>query len=130
MSESLARACGEFTVSRRIPWEHDEGLRPHIDGVVDLLRDHDASAEIDVDADLEEAHVRLSLVVVVTEDEVGEDIARRVIGQAIRSSGGRHDGLFAPAEEARLEVQTGMKTGLWTAKWSLHNLTCEDLGED
>lgn len=130
MSTSLARACGEFTVSRRVPWESDEGLRPHIDRVVDSLRDHDASAEIEIDADLHEAQVKLTLVVVLAEDEVGEVVARNVVGEAIRGSNGRHEGLFGQAEEARLEVRSGIRTGLKTPKWALHHLECEGFEQE
>ncbi|MEN8233877.1 MAG: hypothetical protein ABFR89_03005 [Actinomycetota bacterium] len=130
MRAALARACGEFTVSRRVPWEDDDGLRPHIDRVVDSLRDHDVSAEIEIDADLQAAHVTLTVVVVVGEDEVGESVARTVMGEAIRSSAGRHDGLFGQGEESRLEVQAGRWSGLKTPKWALHNLKCERFDEE
>ena len=53
MSGNLWRAEIEFTVCRRIPWDNDEGLRPHIDSVVDALREHEVTAEIEVAADLE-----------------------------------------------------------------------------
>ena len=48
MSSELWRAQGDFVVTRRVPWETDEGLRPHIDRVIDDLRECDSAAEIEV----------------------------------------------------------------------------------
>jgi hypothetical protein len=129
VSSSLARVRGEFTVTRRVPWDSDAGLRPHIDQVVDALHEYDASAEIEIDADLDEAHVRLSVVVVVGEDADAEATGRDVVGAAIRGAEGRHEGLFPEAEEARLEIRSGFRPGLKTAKWALHHLECEPFEE-
>ena len=110
-------------VSRRIPWDNDEGLRPHIDRVVDALRDDEAAAEIEVDADLESAHVMLSVIVVVPEDGDGDAIAREHIAAAIRQCGGRHDGLLPLADESRLETRRGPFSGLRTPMWTFFRMT-------
>ena len=122
MSSNLWHAESEFTVSRRIPWENDEGLRPHIDRVVDALREDEAAAEIEVDADLESAHVVLSVTVVVPEDGDGESTARAHVAEAIRECGGRHDGLLPLVDESRLETRTGPFSGLKTPMWTFYRM--------
>ena len=122
MSSSLWRAESEFVVSRRIPWENDEGLRPHIDHVVDAVRGSEAAVEIELDADLEAAHVAMSVIVVVPEDGDGETIARDHIGAAIRKCGGRHEGLLPLMDEARLESSSGPFSGLKTPLWTFFRM--------
>ena len=123
MSRGLWRAEGEFTVSRRVPWENDEGLRPHIDRVIEALRDSEATAEIEVDADLETASVLLCVVVVVPEDGDGDAVAREIVAAAIRECGGRHDGLLPLVDESRLETRDGPFSGLKTPMWTLFRMT-------
>jgi hypothetical protein len=124
VSGSLWRAEAEFLVSRRVPWEIDEGLRPHIDRVVDALRDCDAAAEIEVNADLETANVTLAITVVVYPDDEGkyddgDAIARTAISTAIRDNGGRHEDLLPIADEAALDTRSGPWSGLRTPLWAL-----------
>lgn len=124
MIGELWRAEAGFLVSRRVPWETDEGLRPHIDRVVDALRDCDAAAEIEVNADLETANVVLSITVVVYPDdegqyEDGDAIARMAISDAIREQGGRHEDLLPLVDEATLETKSGPWSGLRTPLWAL-----------
>lgn len=124
MSGSLWRAEAEFLVSRRVPWEADEGLRPHVDSVVDALRDCDAAAEIEVSADLATANVTLSITVVVYPDDEGtyddgDAIARTAISAAIRDNGGRHEDLLPIVDEASLETRSGPWSGLRTPLWAL-----------
>ena len=123
MSSNLWQAESEFTVSRRIPWENDEGLRPHIDRVVDALRDNEATAEIEIDVDLETAHVALSVIVVVPEEGDGELTAREHMAAAIRQCGGRHDGLLPLVDEARLETKTKRFSGLKMPMWTFFRMT-------
>jgi len=123
VTDDLWLAEGEFTVSRRIPWDNDEGLRPHIDRVLDGFRENEATAEIEVDADLESAHVVLAVTVVVPEDGDGDSIAREEIGTAIRSCGGRHEGLLPLVDESRLETRTGRFSGLKTPMWTLYRMS-------
>ncbi len=123
MSDKLCRREFEFAVSRRIPWENDEGLRPHIDRVVDALREHEATAEIEVDADLESAMVVLSAIVVVPEDGDGDSVARDEVAAAIRSCGGRHEGLLPLIDESRLETRAGPFSGLKTPMWTLYRMS-------
>lgn len=123
MSSGLWQAETEFTVSRRVPWENDQGLRPHIDQVLDALKDDEVTAEIEVDADLESAHVALSVVVVAPEHGDGDSIAREEIGAAIRSCGGRHEGLLPLVDESRLETRTGRFSGLKTPMWTLYRMS-------
>ncbi len=123
MTDNLWRAESEFTVSRRVPWDNDEGLRPHIDRVVDAVRGNVATAEIEVDADLESARVVLSIIVVVHEDDDGETIARDHIAAAIREGGGRHEGLLPLIEESRLETRTRPFSGLRTPLWIIYRMT-------
>ncbi len=123
MSDNLWRAESEFTVSRRIPWENDEGLRPHIDRVVDALRDNEATAEIEIDVDLETAHVALSVIVVVPEEGDGESTAREHMAAAIRQCGGRHDGLLPLVDESRLETKAGRFSGLKMPMWTLFRMS-------
>jgi hypothetical protein len=130
VSDTLWRATGEFTVSRRVPWDNDEGLRPHIDRVVDAARGSDATAEIEVDADLESARVALSIIVVVHEDGDGESIARDHIAAAIRECGGRHDGLLPLADESRLDARMGPFSGLRTPLWTFFRMTGERVVPD
>jgi hypothetical protein len=117
-------------VSRRVPWDHDGGLRPHIDRVVDALRDTAATAEIEVNADLESASVVLSIMVAVHDDGDGESIARDHIAAAIRECGGRHDGLLPLIDEARLETKMGPFSGLRTPLWTLFRMTGDRIVPD
>ena len=135
MSTDLWRAQGDFVVTRRIPWETDEGLKPHIDAVLDELRECDAAAEIEVDADLASARVVLSLTVATVEDDDGntddgEVLAREAIASAIRSNGGRHEDLLPLLDEARLDVRSGPWAGLRTPLWTLYQLTCRPVVAD
>jgi hypothetical protein len=129
------RAQGDFVVTRRIPWETDDGLRPHIDRVVDELRECDAAAEIEVDADLTSARVLLSVTVVVTHDDEGhiedaDKIAREAMGTAIRSNGGRHEDLLSIVDESRLDTRSGPWSGLRVPKWTLYQLVCRPVVAD
>ena len=135
MSSELWRAQGDFVVTRRVPWETDEGLRPHIDRVIDDLRECDSAAEIEVDADLASARVLLSLTVVVAEDDEGkigdaEVIARDAIGIAIRGNGGRHEELLPILDESRLENRAGRWSGLRIPRWTLYQLVCRPVVAD
>jgi len=130
VSDDLWRVEGEFQVSRRVPWETDHALRPHIDRVVDALRESDASAEIEVDADLESTRVVLSLTVVGDREEDRDVIAREMIAAAIRDCGGRHEGLLRMIDESRLEKRSGPWSGLRTPNWALFHLTSEPVSED
>ena len=123
MSDNLWRAESEFTVSRRIPWDNDEGLRPHIDRVVDAVRGNEATAEVEVDADLESAHVALSVIVVVPEDGDGDSVAREHIGAAIRECGARHEGLLPLVDESRLEIRSRPFSGLRMPLWIFFRMT-------
>jgi hypothetical protein len=120
---NLWRAESEFTVSRRIPWDNDEGLRPHIDSVVDALREHEVTAEIEVAADLESANVIFSVIVVVPAQGDGESISRDHIAAAIRECGGRHNGLLPLIDESRLESRTGPFSGLKTPTWTFYRMS-------
>jgi hypothetical protein len=131
----LWRAQGDFVVTRRIPWETDEGLRPHVDQVVDELRDCDAAAEIEVDADLTTARVLLSVTVAVSEDDEGhvrdaDRVAREAMGTAIRTKGGRHEELLSIREESRLETRAGPWSGLRIPHWTLYQLVCRPVASD
>jgi len=135
VTEELWRVRGDFVVRRRIPWGTDEGLRPHVDAVLDELRECDAAAEIEVDADLASARVALSLTVAVVEDddgntEDGEDVAREAIARAIRSNRGRHEELLPLGDEARLNTRSGPWAGLRTPLWTLYQLTCHPVVAD
>ena len=128
MSGALWRAEAEFVVSRRIPWDTDEGLRPHIDRVIDGLRDCDAAAEIEVSADLATASVILSVTVVAYPDdeghyEDGDAIAKTGISEAIRDNGGRHEDLLPLVDEATLNTRSGPWSGLRTPTWALFQFT-------
>ena len=135
MTAYLWRAQGDFVVTRRIPWETDEALRPHIDTVLDDLRECDLAAEIEVDADLASARVLLSLTVAVAEDDDGntadaEVVAREAIAAAIRSNGGRHEELLPLLEESRLETRSRPWAGLRTPLWTLYQLVCHPVVTD
>ena len=135
MSPELWRAQGDFVVTRRVPWETDEGLRPHIDQVVDDLRDCDSAVEIEIDADLSSARVLLSVTVVVARDDEGqlgdaEVIAREAMGTAIRANGGRHEELLPIVDEARLETRMGPWAGLRVPMWTLYQLVCRPIVPD
>ena len=135
MSPELWRAQGDFVVTRRVPWETDEGLRPHIDRVVDELRECDSAAEIEVDADLASARVLLSVTVAVTENDDGqledaEPLAREAIGTAIRANGGRHEELLPILDESRLERRAGPWSGLRIPLWTLYQLVCHPVVAD
>jgi len=130
VSNDLWRVEGDFQVSRRIPWETDDALRPHIDQVVDALRAAEASVEIEVDADLESARVLLSLTVIGASEEDRDVMARETIARAIRECGGRHEGLLRLIDESRLERRSGPWSGLRTPNWALFHLTSEPVSAD
>jgi hypothetical protein len=123
VSGNLWRAESEFTVSRRIPWDNDEGLRPHIDSVVDAFRGNEATAEVEVNADLESARVTLSVIVVVPEDGDGDSVVREHISAAIRECGARHEGLLPLIDESRLGIRSGPFSGLRMPLWSFFRMT-------
>jgi hypothetical protein len=128
VSGALWHAQAEFVVSRRIPWDTDEGLRPHIDRVIDGLRDCETAAEIEVSADLATANVILSVTVVAYPDDEGQyddgdAIARTAISEAIRDNGGRHENLLPLIDEASLETRSGRWSGLRTPLWVLFQFT-------
>ncbi len=123
MSGNLWRAESEFTVSRRIPWDNDAGLRPHIDSVVDAFRGNEATAEVEVNADLESARVTLSVIVVVPEDGDGDSVVREHISAAIRECGARHEGLLPLIDESRLGIRSGPFSGLRMPLWSFFRMT-------
>lgn len=125
MSDDLWRVQGEFYVSRRIPWETDGALRPHLDRVVEALRESAVAAEIEIDADLESTRVVLSLTVVGDRDSDRESLARETISGAIRQCGGRHEGLLSLGDESRLSTQSGPWPGLRTPTWVLYRLASE-----
>jgi hypothetical protein len=135
VNSELWRAQGDFVVARRVPWDTDDGLQPHVDRVVDELRDCEAAAEIEVDADLASARVLLSVTVVVTRDDEGQlddadRIAREAIGTAIRANGGRHEELLPLGDEARLETRVGPWSGLRIPIWTLYQLVCRPVMPD
>jgi len=135
VTSDLWRAQGDFVVTRRIPWETDDGLRPHVDHVLDELQECDAAAEIEVDADLVSARVLLTLTVAVAEDvhgntEDAEALAREAIAGAIRASGGRHEELLPLIDESRLDARAGPWSGLRTPLWTLYQLTCYSIVAD
>lgn len=123
MNDNLWRGECEFAVSRRIPWDNDEGLRPHIDRVVDALREYESTAEIEVNANLESANVVLAIIVVVPEHGDGDSISREQVAAAIRECGGRHEGLLPLVDESRLETRTGPFSGLKTPMWTFYRMT-------
>ena len=130
MNDNLWRGECDFTVSRRIPWDNDEGLRPHIDRVVDALREHEATAEIEVNANLESASVVLTIIVVVPDHGDGDSIAREQVAAAIRECGGRHEGLLPLVDESRLETRTGPFSGLKTPMWTFYRMTGDQVVPD
>ena len=135
MTAGLWRAQGNFVVTRRIPWETDEGLRPHVDRVLDELRECAAAVEIEGDVDLASARVLLTLTVAVAEDDDGntedaEVVAREAIARAIRANGGRHEELLPLLDESRLETKTGPWAGLRIPLWTLYQLTCRPIVAD
>jgi hypothetical protein len=135
VTADLWRAQGDFVVTRRIPWETDEGLRPHIDRVLDTLRGCDAAAEIEVDADLASARVLLSVTIAVAEDDDGntedvEKVAREAIASAIRSNAARHEALLPLLDESTLQTRSGPWAGLRTPLWTLYRLVSHPVMAD
>lgn len=130
MNDDLWRVRGDFRVSRRVPWDVDDSLRPHLDRVVDALREYDVAAEIDLDADLESARVVLALTVVGDPESDRESAAREILSEVILGCGGRHEGLLPLNVESRLSMRSGPWSGLRTPNWTVHGFTSEPVETD
>jgi hypothetical protein len=59
----------------------------------------------------------------VPEDGDGDSIARDEVAAAIRSCGGRHEGLLPLIDESRLEPRVGPFSGLKTPMWTLYRMS-------
>jgi len=111
------RAISDFVVTRRVEWEDGDEIRRHLDEVVDALHDYEEVLEVEVDVDLSQGRVRMSLICAVLPDEDADLCVRRAAAAAIRQCGGRHDGLLPLAEEARVRANVNAWSGLRTPRW-------------
>jgi hypothetical protein len=111
------QAISDFVVTRRVEWEDGDEIRRHLDEVVDALHDYEEVLEVEMDVDLSQGRVRMSLICAVLPDEDADLCVRRAAAAAIRQGGGRHDGLLPLAEEARVRANVNAWSGLRTPRW-------------
>jgi len=107
-------AC-EFDVVRRIGWS-DEELGEHIDGVFERLHQADGVKGLEATADLDSGRTTMSLMV-STFDGDPRRITCAILGVAIRSCGGVHEGLLPLGEEAVVGPERNQWSGLRTPTW-------------
>lgn len=111
------KGVADFVLTRRVEWVDGDEIRRHVDEVVDTLNDYEEVLEVEVDVDLSQGRVRMSLICAVLPDEDADLCTRRAAAAAIRQSGGRHDGLLPLAEESRVRANVNAWSGLRTPRW-------------
>jgi hypothetical protein len=124
MTAPLQRVDCDFAVARPIPWDENDTLRDHVDGVVDALTATDGVVEVDTVADPARGGVRLVVVLA----EPGEDPeleGRSTIASAIRAAEARHLQLLSGEEEAKFTQTLPSRSGLLTPLWRLRTIAVE-----
>jgi len=111
----------EFDVVRRIGWD-DESLGEHIDDVFERLRRADGVRSMDAEADLDTGRTHLTLRYVTFADDPQQH-GRVMLGVAIRSCGGGHNGLLPFGAEAALKPERNQWSGLRVPSWNVRQVT-------
>ncbi len=113
------RVAFDFRVTRRISWDQDiEAFHGHVADVVAFLEESSVIREVKVVADLEQVGLYLELSVEAETGEGAEELAKSLIGLAIRESGALHIGLFSIGEESRMKSRLNAWAGLRTPHWT------------
>ncbi len=112
------RVAFDFKVTRRVSWDEDvDAFHGHVADVVAFLEESLVVREVKVVADLEQVSLFLELTVEAETREGAEELARSLIGLAIRESGALHIGLFSIGEESRMKTRLNAWAGLRTPHW-------------
>lgn len=108
----------EFAVNRRIPWDDDQdALRQHISAVRQGVAEHSSVENVRAESNLSTARIALDFVVFGTNRQTAEHEARELVGEAIRSAGAYHQGLFPVDDEMRMRPRLSTWSGLRTPTW-------------
>jgi len=111
----------EFDIIRRIGWSDDE-LGDHIDDVFDRLRQADGVRSLDAEAALDTGRTQIALRYVTFADDP-ERQGRVLLGVAIRSCGGGHQGLLPFSEEASMKPERNQWSGLRVPTWNVRQVS-------
>ena len=120
---SYSLTC-DFDITRRVGWDEDD-LGLHIDQVFDRLQQGAGVTGMQAEADLDSGRtsVQVSYEADLTTD--AEHHGRTVLGVAIRSCGGGHNGLLPFGEEAHVKPENQHWSGLRTPSWNVRQVTLE-----
>lgn len=110
--------CYEFAVQRRIPWDEDvDALRRHVNDVRSYLEESDAIEQVRTTSNASKGHLTLEFVALGTNRQTVDPQVRALLGDAIRSAGAYHRGLFPVSEEIKLRPRLNQWSGLRTPTW-------------
>lgn len=110
--------CYEFAVSRRMPWEGDlETLQTHVTEVREHIEGASAVEQVSAQTTLSSARLALDIQMHGTNRQTVEADARRIVGEAIRSAGAYHQGVFPADEEIKMSPKLNSWSGLRTPTW-------------
>jgi hypothetical protein len=112
----------EFVVKRRIDWAEME-LGKHIDDVLERLHQAKGVVGIDASADLDSGRTSITMTYADVEEDDFERAGSAILGVAIRSCGGGHQGLLPFAEEASFKPETNQWSGLRVPTWEVRKRT-------
>ncbi len=112
----------EFVVTRRIAWIDDEFAR-HLDAVLERLHQAKGVVAADVAADLDSGRTSVTMTYTDVGEEDFEHAGAVLLGVAIRSCGGGHQGLLPFGEEASFKPETNQWSGLRVPTWEVRKRT-------
>lgn len=112
----------EFIVTRRIDWVDDE-LARHVDDVTERLHQAKGVVAVDVTADLDSGRTSITMTYSEAVEDDFEHAGSVLLGVAIRSCGGGHQGLLPFAEEASFKPETNQWSGLRVPTWEVRKRT-------
>ncbi len=116
---ALYKAEAEFSISSRVAWEDREDvIDDHLDVVSTELQEWVEVGSIELDFDRERDRVYVAVVCHIPKSyEDPEATLRAVLGDAIRESGGIHEGLLSLGDESRAKPNQNAWWGLRTLRW-------------
>jgi hypothetical protein len=113
------RVAFDFKVTRRVSWDQDiDAFHGHVNDVVSFLEESSVIREVKVVVDLAQVSLLMELVVEADTRMGAEELAKSLIGLAIRESGALHIGLFSIGEESKMKSRLNAWAGLRTPHWT------------
>lgn len=114
----MFRVSVEFSVTRRIDWEHDlKALRRHLDEVQAQVDKSPLLQNPTIRGDLMTAVLRLEAELEAADSTEAEMLARDAFATALREAGARHIGLLPLADECRVKPKVNAWAGLKIPQW-------------